>query len=194
MGHIERKQREKERVRQDILDAALKIAVASGWQALTIRKIADAIEYTPPIVYEHFENKEDLIKELVVSGFRTLHERFFKAVEKESDPSIKLQQVSLIHWDFAFENRELFQLMFSLERPQPSEEGLRGMEMIKGIFMEITQKNEQEVIPMIFNWICLMLGTITTVMRFENTPSPHRFEHTPRELFQSFINRFITSI
>ena len=60
MGHIERRQKEKEEMRKRIMDTTLKIAVSEGWDAVTIRKIANAIEYTPPIVYEHFKNKEDL--------------------------------------------------------------------------------------------------------------------------------------
>ncbi len=58
MSSIERKIRQKENLREGILQAAKKIAVNEGWQAVTIRKIADEIEYTPPIVYEHFANKE----------------------------------------------------------------------------------------------------------------------------------------
>jgi AcrR family transcriptional regulator len=46
MSHIERRQKEKEEIKQSILDAARKIAAEEGWNALTIRKIADEIEYT----------------------------------------------------------------------------------------------------------------------------------------------------
>ncbi|HRX31691.1 MAG TPA: hypothetical protein P5349_07350 [Tenuifilaceae bacterium] len=48
MGHVERRKKEKENIRKGILDAALKIAMSDGWGAVTIRKIADVIEYTPP--------------------------------------------------------------------------------------------------------------------------------------------------
>ncbi len=56
MGHIERKKREQQITRNSILKAALDIANAEGWQAVTIRKISESIEYTTSIVYSHFEN------------------------------------------------------------------------------------------------------------------------------------------
>ena len=131
MGCVERKQREKEQVRQSILDAALKIAVEEGWHALTIRKIADAIEYTPPIVYEHFENKEELIQELFLSGFRELQKGYDLKNQSETDPKKIIMSLSLNHWDFAFKHKDLYQLMFSLERPIPNEEIKTGIRLIK---------------------------------------------------------------
>lgn len=54
MGIAERKIRQKEEVRSSILRAAWKLVVQDGWQALSIRKIADAIEYSVPVIYDHF--------------------------------------------------------------------------------------------------------------------------------------------
>ncbi|MDR1416635.1 MAG: TetR/AcrR family transcriptional regulator, partial [Prevotellaceae bacterium] len=76
MGHIERRQKEREATRKSIMDTALNIAIAEGWNAVTIRRIADTIEYTPPIVYEHFKNKEDLFDELKLMGHRRLHDGY----------------------------------------------------------------------------------------------------------------------
>jgi AcrR family transcriptional regulator len=194
MGHIERKQREKEAVKNNILAAARKIAASEGWHAVTIRKIADAIEYTAPIVYEHFENKEDLIRELIHSGFKLLAEQFANTRAKELNPKSQLIELSLIHWDFAFNNKELYQLMFSLERPQPSEESLKAMYAIRDTFMKITGKNEEEVVEIIFNWVCLLQGTISMVIHFQKVPGPYKQEIDSREMFVNFINRFIESI
>ena len=194
MGHLERKQREKERVRQDILNAALSIAKSKGWQAVTVRKIAEEIEYTPPIVYEHFESKEDLIRELVQNGFRTLHDGFEKESKAELDPKEKLCKLSLVHWDFAFANKELYQLMFSLERPQPTDAMNRGISIIKETFVQLTNKQEEELMLPIFNWICLMYGTITTMIRLEGASFPHVVKETPREIFLSFIKRFASTL
>ena len=82
MSHIERRLRAKEETKQSILAAARKIAGKEGWQAVTIRKIADEIEYTPPIVYEYFENKEALFKELIYFGFRLMHKDIEKAIKR----------------------------------------------------------------------------------------------------------------
>lgn len=55
MGVHERRQREKESVRANILQAAFNLAKTEGWASLSMRKIADAIEYSAPVVYDHFE-------------------------------------------------------------------------------------------------------------------------------------------
>lgn len=188
MSHIERRQKEKEEVKQKILDAAQNIAVREGWHAVTIRKIAEEIEYTPPIVYEHFENKEELIKEIVYSGFEILGKKFTQAREAETDSRKLIKALSMIHWDFAFENVELYQLMFSLERPAPTEEMAVNMGIIKNAFLELIGEKES-LHETLFSWMCLMNGAISVMMKF-----PHVFEQkgiVPRELFSRVVNRFV---
>src|SRR5687768_16278471 len=60
MGIKERREREKQVTRQSILTAAHRIARQEGWPALTIRKVADEIEYSTPMIYEYFTNKEEI--------------------------------------------------------------------------------------------------------------------------------------
>lgn len=195
MSYIERKQRGKEKIKKDILEAALKIAIKDGWQSVTIRKIADSIEYTPPIVYEHFENKEALLQEIILSGFINLNKKFNKAKNEEQDPRKLLLEYSLIHWDFACNNRELYKLMFSLERATQNEEAVRGLFLFKENFMQITGKKEAEdVMPLILNWICLIIGTEAIMMHFESVKKTHGIDTDPRQLYIEFINRFISSI
>lgn len=192
MGCVERKQREKELVRQSILDAALKIAVAEGWHALTIRKIADAIEYTPPIVYEHFENKEELIQELFLSGFRELQKGYDLKNQSETDPKKIIMSLSLNHWDFAFKHKDLYQLMFSLERPIPNEEMKTGIRLIKNVFMQLANNDEHLAQELMFNWMCLQSGVISTIIKKALPPGLSKTQ--PRDLFKSVIERFLNSI
>lgn len=191
MSHIERKIREKEVVKNKILLAARDIAAKEGWHSVTIRKIADAIEYTPPIVYEHFENKEDLIKELVLSGFRMLDSHFEELSKIESDPKKLLKKLSISHRDFAFANRELYQLMFSLERPSPNEEIVAGIMKIKKMFFGLAHNDKSLAEEIMFNWICLLQGAISTIMRFQEH---HHFENDGRDFFDKFIDRFISTL
>jgi AcrR family transcriptional regulator len=75
MGIAERKIRQKEEVRSSILKAAWRLVETEGWQALSIRKIADAIEYSAPVIYDHFENKEAILLEFTRRGFQQLNEQ-----------------------------------------------------------------------------------------------------------------------
>ena len=69
MGTKQRREREKQEVREGILAGAREIALQEGWQAVTIRKVAERIEYSPPTIYEYFENKEAILLELLRQGF-----------------------------------------------------------------------------------------------------------------------------
>lgn len=117
MGSKERIQRQKEDNRSNILIAALQIVKQEGWQALSMRKIADIIEYTAPIIYEYFENKEAILNELSIQGFRLLAKKVSAAKAQESDLEKQLESMWFSYWDFAFEERELYQLMFGVGTP-----------------------------------------------------------------------------
>lgn len=114
MGLQERRQREKESVRANILQAAFGLAKSEGWAALSIRKIADAIEYSAPVVYDHFENKEAILFEISLNGFYLLQKELIKAQNKFETPEEQLTAIVDAYWDFAFNNKEYYQLMFGL--------------------------------------------------------------------------------
>ncbi len=114
MGSKERISRVKEQTRENILHAALDIAKVEGWQALSMRKIADKIEYTPPIIYEYYESKEAILNELTRKGFIALTEKMKSASEAHDDPKDKIQALWKAYWDFAFTEKECYQLMFGV--------------------------------------------------------------------------------
>jgi len=193
MSHIERRLKDKEEMKQSILDAARKIAGKEGWQAVTIRKIVDEIEYTPPIVYEYFENKEALFKELIYLGFRMMHKDIEKAKLSESDPKKLLSNIAIIYWDFAFNNTDLFQLMFSLERPTPSEEMMYIFGLMESIFMELSKNNKTLSQEMLLSWVCFTHGAISVLMQLPPLP-PHFIKKDPKKLYISILQRFISSL
>lgn len=114
MGLHERRQREKESIRANILQAAFTLAKTDGWGSLSIRKIADAIEYSAPVVYDHFENKEAILYEISINGFHCLQIELLKAQKKHETPEDQLTAIVDAYWNFAFKNKEYYQLMFGL--------------------------------------------------------------------------------
>jgi AcrR family transcriptional regulator len=190
MGHVERKKREKENTRNAILQAALDIAIAEGWQGVTIRKIAEAIEYTTSIVYGHFESKEALLNELADNGFKIAYEQMRQSLAGENDPQKQLLLVSLTHWDFAFNNKALYQLMFGFQKPTVKN-ALAGIPLIMDIFTRLTGKSNEEVNSLFLNWVCLRQGCISHLLAF---PKDIVNVDNARQLFVEFIERFISSI
>ena len=117
MGIAERKIRQKEEVKASILRAAWELVGKEGWQALSIRKIADAIEYSVPVIYDHFQNKEAILLEFTKRGFQCLDDELLKAKSRYEEPEQQLQAMAYAYWDFAFNNKAYYQLMYGLGMP-----------------------------------------------------------------------------
>ena len=117
MGISERRTREKEKVKSAILETAWQMVKDDGWQSLSIRKIADAIEYSVPVIYDHFENKEAILFEFGKEGFRALTKKIEAAKVKGNDPAEQLKLIAQAYWDFASKNKEYYQLMYGLGMP-----------------------------------------------------------------------------
>src|SRR5215208_5443640 len=114
MGITERRLRQKEEVRSAILTTAWQMVKSEGWQSLSIRKIADAIEYSIPVIYDHFENKEAILMEFAKEGFQLLNKKVQSAKEKYTDPAEQLKTMADAFWNFASKNKEYYQLMYGL--------------------------------------------------------------------------------
>ena len=71
MGTKERQQRDRDRIRQAILTAARELFVSEGYRHVSMRKIADRIEYSPAAIYSYFPSKDDIFFALTEEGFRT---------------------------------------------------------------------------------------------------------------------------
>ena len=114
MGIRERRQRQRRELRGSILAAAREIASTEGWRAVTIRKIAGIIEYSPPVIYEYFDSKEDLLLELMRMGYAGQLEAIERARNSSEDPQQALLEMSRAWCRFAFESPDLYQVMYGL--------------------------------------------------------------------------------
>jgi len=117
MGITERREREKEEVRGRILDAARDLFARDGYDAVTMRKIAEAIEYSPTAIYLHFKDKESLVRELCLADFDALA-KAFQRIAREPDPLERLRKVGLAYADFALEHPNHYRLMFMTPHPE----------------------------------------------------------------------------
>jgi len=121
MGITERREREKEEVRGRILDAARDLFVRDGYEAVTMRKIAEAVEYSPTAIYLHFKDKESLVRELCMADFDSLA-KAFQRIAREPDPLERLRKVGLAYADFALEHPNHYRLMFMTPHPAPGKD------------------------------------------------------------------------
>jgi AcrR family transcriptional regulator len=121
MGIKERQERDREAVRRAILDAARELFVAEGFQNVSIRKIAERIEYSPAAIYGYFPSKDDIFFALAEEGFHLLG----NPASVRDDATLKnarpIERVRAIFWrlyEFSRDQPQYFALMF-VERSVP---------------------------------------------------------------------------
>jgi AcrR family transcriptional regulator len=116
-------------VREKILAAARGLFVNHGFEAVSLRKIAEAIEYTAPAIYTHFPDKESILVELCRRDFAALAAHFHK-VGKVADPVERLYRIGVGYIRFAVEFPNQYRLMFmtpDLREVQPEEHDIKSM-------------------------------------------------------------------
>jgi AcrR family transcriptional regulator len=119
MGTKERQQRDRGRLREAILTAARELFVAEGYHNVSMRKIADRIEYSAAAIYSYFPSKDDIFFALAEEGFRKLADHIGAAVQHQTDPLDRLRQGLWAFYDFSKVHPEFFGLMF-VDRSVPS--------------------------------------------------------------------------
>lgn len=113
MGIKERQERDREAVRRSILDAARDLFVQDGFQHVSIRRVAERIEYSPAAIYSYFPSKDDIFFALAEEGFRLLHGEPETYAAMEALPP--LERIRAMFWrlyQFSVDHPQYFALMF----------------------------------------------------------------------------------
>lgn len=192
MGIVERKQRQKEALRREMLDASLRIARKDGWDAVSTRRVAEEVDYSTTAIYHYFGNKDSIMAELQSEGFHRMAGRIKCVLDAlEGNPKGQLFALSMEHWNFAMENMELYQLMFGtggIPCPaKPSVEMMRLGSAIQHVIEELTSVPIEEVM---MNWWAYTSGFINIVLTHRDECHPL----DPKEVYIKGIKRFIDSL
>jgi AcrR family transcriptional regulator len=119
MGIKERQQRERAAVRHAILGAARELFVTEGYRHVSLRKVAERIEYSPAAIYSYFPSKDDIFFALAEEGFRLLAEAGLAATARAADPFERLHRGLWSFYEFSKAHPQYFELMF-VDRSVPS--------------------------------------------------------------------------
>jgi AcrR family transcriptional regulator len=114
LGVAERKGRERAKREHRIVTAARLIAAREGWNAVTIRRLAEEIEYSQPVLYSHFENRDAIVAAVAIEGFRELETALEQAANAAADRRGKLLDVAMAYLAFAREQPALYEAMFAM--------------------------------------------------------------------------------
>lgn len=118
-GISARREREREALRQGILQAARELFQQQDYSSVTLRKIAERIEYSPTTIYLYFKDKHALVMELIAEGFELLGQRMQRG--QHSDPRETLRRSSLEYLRFSQDEPHYYRLMFQLEDKELTE-------------------------------------------------------------------------
>ena len=111
MGIKERKDRQKTEMREAILSAALKLFSGDGFDNVTMRRIAENIEYSVGTIYLYFKDRNEIFFELHKLGFEEFYKRQL-AIQDVKDPLKRLTEHELVYIQFAIDYPLYYDLMF----------------------------------------------------------------------------------
>jgi AcrR family transcriptional regulator len=147
MGVRERREREKEELQQVILDAASELFAQEGYANVSMRKIADKIEYSPTTIYLYFKDKTDLLNQICDETFKKLIERVAVIETTENNPLQCLRKGMRAYVDFGLEFPNHYEVTFinplaeflGEEHPYEGSMGQRAFDYIR---QKVTQSIE----------------------------------------------------
>jgi AcrR family transcriptional regulator len=156
MGIQERKERERETRRAEILEAAKAVFSDRGLQASTMDQVADAVELSKGTLYLYFSCKEELYVSIFLEGLDKLIQRFREAVGGVSEWEAKLKALGEAYFQFYREEKNYFQVLFFIHHGELSpkiptdlfqectEKGLEALSYISKVMEEGMESGEAE--------------------------------------------------
>ena len=150
MGISERKEREKQEMKNLILDAATRMFLEQGFEKTSLRNIAEKIEYSPATIYLYYKDKNELFFDVHEKGFDLLFEKM-NPLMQIPNPLERLRKMGEIYVQFAFENPGYYDLMFIMTAPidaihAQNEEWDCGMHNFELLRQTVAECLEQELI------------------------------------------------
>jgi AcrR family transcriptional regulator len=128
MGLRERRQRQKGLLRQEILDAARDILAREGYEGLSMRKVADRIDYSATAIYLHFKDRDDLVfcvcEELMAGLVKELQE----VETRNADPLVALKKGLRRYVDFGLQHPQHYQATFGIPHGHDPKKDARYLE------------------------------------------------------------------
>ena len=120
MGTIERRERERLEMRGRIMDAARDLFAREGYDAVSMRRVAEAIEYSPTAIYVHFRDKQDLMFQICRADFATLA-RSMVDLQQVENPIERIKRMGHAYIRFGVEHPNHYRLMFMTRVDLPPE-------------------------------------------------------------------------
>lgn len=154
MGSKQRREREKEELRQEILDAARDLFITEGYENVSMRRIAEKIEYSPTTIYLYFKDKADLLFNICEQTFTKLAEKSESILKEDIDPVEKLKKIGRGYIEYGLRNPNQYRVTFMAPHENVQREeygdsmGKRAFALLREGFQECIAKGRfREIDP-----------------------------------------------
>jgi len=118
VGVRERRARQRKFLRQEILDAASELFVKDGYENVSMRRIAERIEYSPTTIYLHFRDKTELLEQICQETFARLAQLLARIEEQPGEPRERLKRGLVAYIRFGLENPHHYRATFMMPVPE----------------------------------------------------------------------------
>jgi AcrR family transcriptional regulator len=146
MGVKERKERDKAEMRERILQSAHKLFIDRGFEEVSIRNIAESIEYSPATIYLYFKDKNEIFYALHNEAFKKFNDGMGASLSTISEPFERLMVMGEKYIQFAAEHPKYYEIMFIMESPMDCdenreewEEGNRALAALENVLITCQQ-------------------------------------------------------
>jgi AcrR family transcriptional regulator len=184
----ERKLRDRQARRAQIISAARRIAELEGWSNVTVRRLSDEISYSQPVLYAHFGSREGILTAVAIEGFQEIGLALEKARKRVRNGN-PVESVAAAYLEFAASSPALYEVMFSLSLSIPFDDPATPPELRFGFSQLLKlfqgQSPKPEVLAELF-WASLHgIVELTRTKRFP----PSRQKERVRALVERFTFR-----
>jgi AcrR family transcriptional regulator len=180
----ERKLRDKQARRAQIISAARRIAEHEGWSNVTVRRLSDEISYSQPVLYAHFGSRDGILAAVAIEGFQELGLALEKA-RKRVKGGNAVESVAAAYLEFAASSPALYEVIFTLNLSVPFDDPATPPELRFAFsqLLELFQgQTKPEVLTELF-WASLHgIAELTRTKRFP----PSRQRARVRTLVERF--------
>jgi AcrR family transcriptional regulator len=186
----ERKLRDRQARRAQIISAARRIAETEGWASVTVRRLSDEISYSQPVLYAHFGSREGILSAVAIEGFHELGLALEKA-RKRAKGDVALEGFASAYLVFASSSPALYEVMFSLSLSVPFAD-VAAPDELQFAFAQLmelfkSQGSKSEVLSELF-WASLHgLAELTRTKRLPRSRQKERLKALV-ELFRSPVS------
>ena len=127
MGVSDRRQRHRASLRREILDAASQLFVEEGYQRVTMRRLAERIEYSPTTIYLYFKDKNELLAAVCEETFSQLGARLERLQKTAGTPLGCLRESLRTYVDFGLSHPNQYTVTFMSPGPRLEQAGAREL-------------------------------------------------------------------